>query len=39
MELGYKEMKNVYKDQEFAEVRKSQRFTELMASKTPGIPD
>lgn len=39
MEAGYKDMKNVYKDAEFAEVRKNPRFTELMASKTPVIPD
>jgi tetratricopeptide (TPR) repeat protein len=39
MEAGYKDLKNVYKDAEFAELRKSPRFTELMASKTPGIPD
>jgi tetratricopeptide (TPR) repeat protein len=37
MEDGYKDLKNVYKDAEFAEVRKSPRFTELMASKTPVI--
>ncbi len=39
MEAGYKDLKNVYKDEEFAELRKNPRFTELMASKTPGIPD
>jgi tetratricopeptide (TPR) repeat protein len=39
MESGYKDLKNVYKDVEFAELRKSPRFTELMASKTPAIPD
>jgi tetratricopeptide (TPR) repeat protein len=39
MEAGYKDLKNVYKDVEFAEVRKSPRFTELMASKTPVISD
>jgi tetratricopeptide (TPR) repeat protein len=39
MEAGYKDLKNVYKDVEFAELRKSSRFTELMALKTPGIPD
>jgi hypothetical protein len=37
MEDGYKDLKNVYKGAEFAEVRKSPRFTELMASKTPVI--
>jgi tetratricopeptide (TPR) repeat protein len=39
MEAGYKDLKNVYKDEEFAELRKNPRFTELMASKTPAIPD
>jgi tetratricopeptide (TPR) repeat protein len=39
MESGYKDLKNVYKDAEFAELRKSPRFTELMASKAPAIPD
>ena len=37
MEDGYKDLKNVYKDVEFAELRKNPRFTELMASKTPVI--
>jgi tetratricopeptide (TPR) repeat protein len=37
MESGYKDLKNVYKDVEFAELRKNPRFTELMASKTPVI--
>jgi tetratricopeptide (TPR) repeat protein len=35
MEAGYKDLKNVYKDVEFADLRKNPRFTELMASKTP----
>jgi len=39
MEDGYKDLKNVYKDAEFAELRKNPRFTELMASKTTAIPD
>jgi tetratricopeptide (TPR) repeat protein len=39
MEAGYKDLKNVYKDVDFAEVRKNPRFTELMASKMPVIPD
>jgi tetratricopeptide (TPR) repeat protein len=39
MEAGYKDLKNVYKDEEFAELRKNPRFTELMASKTPVISD
>jgi tetratricopeptide (TPR) repeat protein len=37
MEDGYKDLKNVYKDEEFAELRKSPRFAELMASNTPTI--
>jgi tetratricopeptide (TPR) repeat protein len=37
MEAGYKDMKSVYKDVEFAQLRKNPRFTELMASKTPVI--
>jgi tetratricopeptide (TPR) repeat protein len=37
MEDGYKDLKNVYKDVEFAELRKNPRFTELMASKSPAI--
>lgn len=39
MEEGYKDMKNVYKDTEFATLRKDKRFTELMATKTPALPD
>jgi len=41
MEAGYKDLKNVYKDVEFVELRKNPRFTELMASsgKTPAISD
>jgi tetratricopeptide (TPR) repeat protein len=39
MEAGYKDLKNVYKDVEFAELRKNPRFTELMAAKTPVISD
>ena len=39
MEDGYKDLKNVYKDEEFAVLRKNPRFTELMASKTTTIPD
>ena len=39
MEEGYKDFKNVYKDEEFATVRKDKRFTELMAMKTPALPE
>jgi tetratricopeptide (TPR) repeat protein len=33
LEAGYKDFNNVYKDAEFAELRKDKRFTELMAAK------
>lgn len=39
MEEGYKDLKNVYKDAEFAELRKDKRFTELMAMKPPALPE
>ena len=39
MEEGYKDFKNVYKDEEFAELRKDKRFTELMAIKMPALPE
>ncbi len=39
MEDGYKDIRNVYKDSEFAELRKDPRFAELMASKPPAIPE
>lgn len=39
MEEGYKDFKNVYKDAEFAQIRKDKRFTELMATKTPALPE
>ena len=39
LEEGYKEINNVYKDAEFAGVRKDPRFTELMATKPPAIPE
>jgi tetratricopeptide (TPR) repeat protein len=35
MEAGYKDLNAVYKDVEFAELRKDKRFTELMAAKPP----
>lgn len=39
MEEGYKDIKMVYKDEEFAGLRKDPRFTELMAAKPPAIPE
>jgi tetratricopeptide (TPR) repeat protein len=39
MEAGYKDLKNVYKDSEFSQLRKDPRFTELMATKTTAIAD
>jgi tetratricopeptide (TPR) repeat protein len=39
LEEGYKDIKNVYKDNEFSALRKDPRFTELMASKTMSISD
>ena len=39
MEERYKDFKNVYKDAEFAELRKDKRFAELMALKTPLLPE
>lgn len=39
MEDGYKDFKNVYRDAEFAEVRKDKRFVELMASRTTPLPE
>jgi hypothetical protein len=39
MEDGYKDISNVYKDNEFTEVRKDPRFAELMAAKTMSIPE
>jgi tetratricopeptide (TPR) repeat protein len=39
MEDGYKDIKNVYKDAEFSDLRKDPRFAELMASKPVSIPE
>ncbi|HUA14837.1 MAG TPA: tetratricopeptide repeat protein [Verrucomicrobiae bacterium] len=39
LEEGYKDFKDVYKDSEFAQVRKDKRFAELVAEKTPTLPN
>jgi tetratricopeptide (TPR) repeat protein len=39
MEGGYKDFKNVYKDEEFSQVRKDPRFTEMMAAKAQVLPE
>lgn len=39
MEEGYKDFKNVYKDVEFAELRKDKRFVELVSTKYPALPN
>ena len=38
MEEGFPDIDNVYKDAEFATLRKDQRFTELMAQRPTAIP-
>ncbi len=37
LEAGYKDFNDVYKDTEFAELRKDKRFVELMAAKPPAL--
>jgi tetratricopeptide (TPR) repeat protein len=39
MEEGYKNIESVYKDTEFAGLRKDPRFTELMGARPPGITE
>lgn len=39
MEEGYKGVKDVYTDPEFAELRKDARFADLMKQKPPAIPE
>ena len=39
MEEGYKNIDSVYKDVEFAGLRKDPRFTELMVARPPAIPE
>ncbi len=39
MEENYKDFKNVYRDTEFAALRKDKRFTELVATKLPPMPE
>ncbi|HEV3510630.1 MAG TPA: tetratricopeptide repeat protein [Candidatus Sulfotelmatobacter sp.] len=39
MEEGYKDFKDVYKDAEFAQLRKDKRFAELMATKPVSLPE
>jgi tetratricopeptide (TPR) repeat protein len=39
MEEGYKDFKDVYKDAEFAQLRKDKRFVELVSTKMPTLPN
>jgi tetratricopeptide (TPR) repeat protein len=39
LEEGYKDFNNVYKDAEFAAVRKDKRFTEMVAAKPASLPE
>ena len=39
MEEGYRGIEDVYKDEEFAALRKDPRFTELMAARPMAIPE
>lgn len=39
MEQGYKDIGDVYKDEEFVTIRKDPRFTELMTAPPPAIPN
>jgi tetratricopeptide (TPR) repeat protein len=38
-EEGYKDFNDVYKDAEFAQVRKDKRFVEMVAQKVPVLPE
>jgi len=38
MEDGYKDIKNVYRDEEFSDLRKDPRFAELMAQNQCRFP-